>query len=64
MITKKYNLKYNTDNIEKCEYKEMRIKSCCKAPEIIDGKCYGFRNKYTGVVSNICGKCSNFIDRK
>ena len=64
MSINKYNINYNTENIEKCEYKEMRIKSCCKAPEITDGKCYGFRNKYTSAVSKVCAGCNNFIDRK
>lgn len=38
--------KYNTNDIAKCEYKDSMIKSCCTAPKLIKGKCFGFHNKY------------------
>lgn len=53
--------KYNTNDIAKCEYKDSMIKSCCTAPKLIKGKCFGFHNKYNNATSQVCKKCENYI---
>ena len=45
-----------------CSLLHDNIKSCCKTPEIIKGKCCGFINPYTKAVSHVCKKCDNFIN--
>lgn len=50
-------MKYDTSNMEKCEYIEAMQKVYSKRPKQENGRCYGFRNKYSGVLSSYCQKC-------
>lgn len=57
-------VKYNTSSIEECEYKKEMQKVYCDIPDIENGKCKGFRNKYNDKISKVCEKCLNFVEVK
>lgn len=52
-------LKYNISSIEKCEYIQQMKKVYFNTPKVINKKCEGYKNRYTGGVSTICNQCKN-----
>lgn len=53
---------YNTYDINKCEYAALMQKVYFPLPEIKDGKCNGYRNRYTKGLSNICKQCEHCVE--
>lgn len=58
------NVKYNTEKIESCEYIQRMLQTYSKKPEVINGKCTGYKNPYNKKFSTICQKCQNFEEVK
>ena len=56
-----YIKKYNTADAKKCEYIQAMTKVYIKPPTIVDGKCTGYRTRYTKALSTICQQCSNLF---
>lgn len=56
------DMKYKTDDINKCEYMDIMQKAYFDKPKQSNGKCVGYRNKYNGRISKECEKCRNWSD--
>lgn len=56
-------LNYKTDNMEKCEYMELMLKTFFQRPKQENGKCEGYRNRYTREPSTVCKRCNHFNNK-
>lgn len=55
--------KYKHLSVRDCEYIYQNTKyNCMGEPEEKDGRCLGYRNRYTKQLSNVCRSCEWLVE--